>query len=428
MFSSAGTTFSVVVDKNQVLSRFLVLLGGYVPSDMLVARNKYERVEKGLDHSFWLLFGMAVPILLERLYNRRFTKNINNEFNLPTVKAKPLPPNAGLTQQFIHLLEGNGKHSPLQVSFKWLDKSPIKDSKELNYVSKQLAITPEKLKCLLKNQKFKRMVFKGKQAILAADLAFMALNGQLSVWAKNIITEWRSGKKGFSGILDSTSNEYREEKTKDYDKNKKKRLMLSLGLAAWSVVSLPLLLKGLLKAPNKGLGKMAKKIIPLFDYTDSVYMSRWVFLWYSLHNYVLSGALAARDSNERREHLTRSLTLDFFYAIGDLLFISAIGKGIQRTLGKKRLGGVNITKENSWVPKSLGRVLNEVKGNTKHPAYKWARANYWLGLGLTTAMLGLSIPLMNIWYTKKTVKNEENERRALKLLGQQTQRLKPLPA
>jgi hypothetical protein len=43
-------------------------------------------------------------------------------------------------------------------------------------------------------------------------------------------------------------------------------------------------------------------------------------------------------------------------------------------------------------------------------------------------MLGLSIPLMNIWYTKKTVTDEDNQRRALKLLGQQTQRLKPLPA
>lgn len=417
----APTPISVVVEKNQVLSRFLVLLGGYIPSDMLVARNGYERAEKALDHAFWLLFGLTVPVLLERFFNTKFSKKINQKFNLPEVKASPLTKNANWAQRFIHVLEGNGKHSPLQLSFQWLDSSYTPKAKELNYVSKQLHLSKEKLSQLIKTPQFKKMVMGGKQAILAADLAFMALNGQLSVWAKNVMTELSSGKKGFSGLFNTASNTYVEESTKEYDKNKKKRLLPSLGLAAWSVASLPLLLKALIKAPNRGLGRLGKKLIPLADYTDTVYMSRWVFLWYSLHNYVLAGALAARGKDERREHLVRSLTLDFFYAIGDLLFISAIAKGFQKMLGKKKLQGVSLTKPNSWVPKPLGRVLNEVGGNVKHPAYRWAKANYWLGLGLTTAFLGLSIPLMNIIYTKNKVVSKERENAAKKLLGLQTQ-------
>ncbi len=420
------TPFSVVVEKNQVLSRFFVLLGGYIPADMLVARNALERAEKILDHSLWIVFGLAVPIVLERVFNRKYTKALRKEFGLPPAKAKPLPKGSKLIHKAVHVLEGEGKHSPLQLPFEWLTTQHKNvQGKELSYISNQLQIPQEKLKKLLSNKKFVGKVMRAKQVILFADLAFMALNGQLSVWAKNFVTAAKTGKEGFSGIMDYASDDYLKESSKDYEKNKKKRLMQSVGVAVWSAVSLPLIVKGLVKMPQKalgGLGKHLKKAIPLFNYTDAVYMSRWVFLWYSLHNYVLGGALAARGKDERREHVVRALTLDFFFAVGDLAFVAAIAKGLQKVLGRKKLGGVDLLKQDKkrWVPKHLGRILNEVGGNVKHPAYKWAKRNHWFSLALTTAMLGLSFPLLNIWYTKLKVGSEELKLSAKKLLGKQT--------
>ncbi len=429
--TKAGTTpFSVVVEKNQVLSRFLVWLGGYLPADLLVARNGFERLEKVLDHAFWVVFGLGVPIVLERVFNRKYTKALQKEFNLPDVKQSPMPKKAGIMKKFIHVLEGQGKHSPLQLPFEWLSKNANTITpKELSYVSQQLKIPKVSLQKLLKKKRFLNKVMRAKQIILFADLAFMALNGQLSVWAKNFITAFTSGKKGFSGIMDYASDDYLKETTKSYEKNKKKRLAQSLAIAAWSAISLPLIVGGIVKMPQKalfGLGKHLKKAVPLFNYTDAVYMSRWVFLWYSLHNYVLGGALASRNKDELREHMVRSVTLDFFYAIGDLAFVAAIAKGLEKVMGRKKLGHISLLnkEKGKWVPKHLGRILNEVKGNTKHPAYQWAKRNHWFSLALTTALMGLSIPLLNIWYTKNHVGKEELKLAAKKLLGRQHQPLK----
>lgn len=416
------------MDKNQVLSRLFVLLGAYIPSDMLVARNKYERVEKVLDHAFWLAFGVVVPIFLERVFNNKYAKAIRDYAKLPTV-SMPKSNNRSLYQKTMDLLEGQGRHSPLQLPFEWLGKNVKNhDPKELAVYAKNMGLenNVSRLKALLSDPKFLTMVRKCKFAILMADLGLMALNGQLSVWIKNFVTEITSQKKGFSGVFEYADDQYLKETSADYEANKKKRMLMSLGLMAWSVVSLPLILRGLMKLPNKGLLKPIKNMTKLFNYADTVYMSRWVFLWYSVHNYVLAGAMAARGKDERREHLTRALTLDFFYAIGDLLIASAFAKGIQK-FAKNKLKGVSIlTNEGkSMVPKKLGRILQEVNGDKTHPAYRLAKMNFWGSLSLTTLFLGLSIPLMNIWYTKQSVLKEQRQRIVARLFNTHQRHLQP---
>ncbi len=148
-----------------------------------------------------------------------------------------------------------------------------------------------------------------------------------------------------------------------------------------SIVGLPLLILGLLKSrKSQGLMGPLKKMLPYFNYADTIFMSKWIFLWYSLFNYVLGGVLSARDSNERREHLVKAITLDSFFVIGDNI-ASGLGALVIQSLFKHRLEGVSLLQRSRFFPiaASLNTVFEQV-GHKTHPAYRWARRNYWFGL------------------------------------------------
>jgi len=405
--------FSAVFEQNQVLNRQFIELGGYLPSDMLVARNRFERYEKLLDHGFWLGVAVTAPLLLGYVITRGLAKSFV-KLGLPKLPKATIPNHLSKIERITTWVENLGKHSPLQIPFEWLDRSNsvVKSPEKLHRISQNLGLANTSiLESYLANDHFIQKVRNGKLFILLVDLALMASSTQVKMWLKNALTASLSGKKGFSGTFNYTSEQYQKAKSSDYENHKHKRLLQSVSLAGISVIGLPLILWGLLKHPAKvGKGPIGtlKKLIPAFNYADVIFMSKWAFLWYSAFNYVLGGVLAARSSDERREHLIRALTLDFFYVVGDML-VGGIGALALQKGYKKRLQGVSLLKPKSTVPlaESLSTVFDQVNRNKNHFAYRCAQVNYWFGMVVTTLLLGLSIPLLNNYYTKQKVLKEQ---------------------
>ncbi|MDH4380121.1 MAG: hypothetical protein QE263_09495 [Vampirovibrionales bacterium] len=411
----AQRPFSVLFEENQVLNRQFIELGGYLPSDMMTARNKFERAEKILDHGFWLLVAVLSPVVLGRWFLNAYQKRFE-PFGLPKVTPAPLKQKG--IMRAVEWVERLGKHSPLQIPFEWLESSQtaVRDPLLVKRIAHNLGLeSAEALEKLLsdpnKGKAFRSRALNGKLLILGLDLLLMASNAQIKLWLKNYITPWLSGKKGFSGTLNYTTDKFRDEKTKDYESHKKSRMLQSLGLWGVSIVGLPLLMAGILKNPAKvgqGFLGQLKRAMPVFNYADTIFMSKWTFIWYSAFNYVLGGALAARDGDERREHLVKACTLDFFFAFGDTVFAGLGALGLQRWLARK--GETTPLYERKGVlpvPRSLDQVFAEVGNQAKHVSYRAAQANYWMGLVLTTVCMGLSIPLLNNHYTKQKVLKEQ---------------------
>ena len=428
-FGNAGMPISVLVEENKMANREIIE-AAYLTSDSLAARNKFELREKFLDHGFWIVFAVLIPVVLGSILTRHLSAGFS-EFGIVRPPVSPIPKDLHAIQKLGLWLERLGNYSPLQLPFEALESNGNfhqQDPALFQHMAQNIGVEESKLQGLLKDKAFQNKAIFGKLLILTTDLALMAFNGQAKLWFKNVLTAKTSGKQGYSGLFNYATKKYLQKDSDDYEKNKKKRLIISLSLAATSIVGLPLIMWGLLKSPNTGIFKTLKKLIPAFNYSDTIFMSKWTFLWYSTFNYVLAGALSARGKNERREHLTKALTLDFFFVIGDAI-VSAAGAALMQKFWKDKLGGVKLLKQGGIFPvvKSLKEMLLEV--GRDHHAFKLLEKNYWLGLFATSFLLALSIPIMNNIYTKKKVLREQAEQAAqerAQAQATQTQTFHPL--
>lgn len=384
--------WDVRLHKNQVWNRLFIESFGYYLWSILFARNPFERLEKGGDLACWVAIGIFLPLALEKVFNGWYSKQLKKKFQFTLPR-------------------------PLGLAFEELDDARIKQPAVLKSLAKKLGshATPiERLPLLLRKIRF------GKLALLFTDLFFMASKGQVYFWGKNWVTEKLSGKKGFSGELSYASNEYLQYKTKDHEKNKRKKLIGSLLLGYGGALALPLILYGLLRYPKpmaksflsaKGILSKLKTLVPHFNYTDVIYMSKWVIQWHFILNWNIPGMLSARDSHEMREHLARSVMFDFFYFFGDGLFAGLAAKWLQKRYRKQlklpvlthlKLGKLRIPQA---VP--VHEMFEKVQGKTGELAFRLSRWSFWTGILATTAGMGIATTLLNNWYTQQKVLREE---------------------
>lgn len=391
--------WDVRLAQNQLLSRVAIESVGYIPWRIGLARNQFERLEILLNiGSYWLL-GLALPIALESLFNKRFSARLIRE----------------------HGLKAGSK--PLSIPFELIEANAVAAMKTApQQAFEQLA--PYGFKTLKQFEKLVPTIRKAKAGIMLADLLALAIKGQVYYFGKNWLTEKLSGKKGFSGVFSQASDEYLKLKSATYERQKKQRFLISSVLGFGSSLLLPALTLAALKSPaaaGKGLLGKVKQLFPKLNYHNTVYMSKWVLLWQSIFNYNLPKFLSTRDSNELRETLTRTLAFDFFFFVGDDIFSGLMAKALQHR-HKAQLEGIDIYKSFRTVS-ILGRQLEIPapvgfhkifeKVGEHHPAFRDARLAFWVGMAATSACLGVTLPLLNIWYTRKKVAEEQ---RALGLL------------
>lgn len=415
-FSSQKVPLDVVIAKNGVLNRTLIELLGYHPYAIGLARNNYERLERGLDIGCWILAAIGIPFILEKVFNGYVTKKM-------------------ILPKFKHAFKGLKGNRPFEIPFEWLDKAGFKQ--------RMLAFEkdPEKLRILnrigIKNfksltPKLASAILAGKIGIMFSDYFFMALKGQGYSWGKNWVTEKLSKKKGFSGEFNYTDEAFREKKTEKYKQQQKKQLIQSLLIGFGGAFLTPLVIWKLLKNPNaSSLNKNSNKIItgikktviPAFNPYKGVFMSRWGLLPHNIFNWNIPAILAARDKHELRELLVRAFVFDFFYFIGDDIFAGLASKVFQKKYAhllkniKPNGKPLQFTRKLWGIPLgvSFGDIhhmitdgnLMTLSRNQKHLIQKLGRYQFWTGILSTSLFFGVATTLLNNWYTKKRVEAEK---------------------
>ena len=384
---------------------------GYYPLSMAAARNKYERMEKGLDWAFWMTIGVAMPFLLESIFSRAVSNNIRRHFKLPQASAKLMR-----------------EQSLLHIPFEWVEKTgsllhdktgalKADDLKNIQRLSTQLGFkNPNDLKDLLThNEAFKGSIRRAKVAIMWADLGLMAMKGQLYSWSKNWITEKLSGKKGFSGEFNYTDDKFREGKSENYYKTKSLRQKLSVLVGFSGALFFPAIVARSLVSPsNEAVFGGVKKLLRHFNYTDAIFLPKAVFLVHTLFNYNLPTLMASRDNHEFRENLSKCLAFDFFYYLGDEMLTGQVAKLLQKrmklspAISEVKQGFLGLRFPHN---KRLSEVFNQLKTTTpnvtNHPTYKAANWSFWSGLLGSGFGLGLTMPLLNNYFTQKAVNKEQ---------------------
>ncbi|MEZ4574503.1 MAG: hypothetical protein R2857_06230 [Vampirovibrionales bacterium] len=169
-------------------------------------------------------------------------------------------------------------------------------------------------------------------------------------------------------------------------------------------LGLPLLVNRVVQSPAKtGLVKSLKRLMPAFNYSNAIFMSKWVLLWNLFANYLTPEFLSCRDSNEVRETAWKEGVASALYFGGDDVFAGLGAAWITRNASghvKKQLAKIPLLKpRRQWLlngklplAQSLMRVYQETGANPKHPLYRLARNNAWWSLVITVALLGFITP------------------------------------
>lgn len=399
----SGLPWDAAIARNQVYNRIAVELLGYTPWNVALARNRYERIEKVMDSVSWIILGMMMPVMLDKLLNRAYTRGLMNRFKQSFV------PNAAKTFQ-----QNKKAISPLGLPFEVLDRARFDERAPKT----QKILGQYGLKTLPK-QLATRILFGKLFIIMMVDYLALAAKANIYAWGKNWMTEKLSGEKGFSGEFNYTSDKFREQKDVDYQKKKDARKKLSVILSFAGSASFPFILWGLLKSKTpagaKGIVGKLKSIIPRFNYTDVVFLSKYALMWQVFWNWNLAGFLAARDEHERREHLTKCIAGDLFFFVGDDFISGFAAKWIQKRYAKV-IGGFQFLKEKRGLfgnleAKGLHEIFDEA-AKIKNPEIKaavirWGRVIFGTGLLGTALGLGVSMTALNNWYTKKKVLKEQ---------------------
>jgi hypothetical protein len=363
------------VARNQVLSRVAIEGLGFTPWRMALARNPYERFEAFMDTFVWWVVGMGLPILIQAPLSRWYDKRIAKKYNL----ANP---------------------SLLKVGLEKLDRSYLAQASIRIAITKELGI--KQVKYL---PKVVNALILGKLLMIFIDLACMSAKQQLYFWGRNALTASLAKKKGFSGEFNIATSHQLAANAKAIESSEQTRKKISKMSGLMYPLILPLVLLGLMKSKAKiGQGVLGalKKMIPHFNYHNTIYMSKWVVFWNCLLGWNLTGFLAARDKHEQREQLTRCAVVDFFYFIGDDIFAGIAGKIFQNRYG---------------IP--IGRNLDNIVADAQKTGQKrvleianrLGRWNFRIGLFTTAMFLGVGITLVNNWFTQRKVLEEQAKMR-----------------
>jgi hypothetical protein len=378
--TSAGRSFSMTsyFERNEVLNRVVMDVFGWGGPGIIFARNLYERVERSMDIGAWLVAGVLIPLGLDRVVNRQYTAYLKKKF----------------PRQFAHQ---KGRAQPMGLNFEALGprgRVAVKSLKDHGLKS----LTP----------KLARHIFRCKTFyILLPDMILMATKGQGYYWGKNFLTEKLTGKKGFVGEFNYAQDDYLKKRAAEFEATKKKRMLASLLIGYGSAIALPLLIAASVRNPKGPFG-FFKKVVPAFNYSDTIYMSKWVLTWHTFFNWNITSMLSSRDKHELRENFVRTSIVLGLVAIGDDFINGAIAKRLNRYAIKKYKTPILAKEKGLFNMPKLMRVDDVIrKYGKKSPAYKLVCANFWIGILGVCAAINSILPVLNNYYTKQKVLREQ---------------------
>ena len=381
------------IARNQVYNRGFIEIFGYCIWQIILARNNYERFEKFSDSAAYLLLGTAAPIMLDKLINNKIRAYFRKTYAKAYLSGQKLLAN------------------PVDIPFECLDASRLKQGLH-KFPELYQKIQARGLKIL--PLKMARQIMATKLGFMVFDLGAIFMVNIAVTWGRNWLTQKLSGQKGFSGIYNIASKDYRAREADKKEQSKDNRFWVTMASGILGVVTLPLLLRAGLHSQTpigaKGFVGQIKRIIPIFNYADAIYISKFTLLWQTITGYNVSMILASRDKNELRENITKQLAMDFFYFIGDDIIAGILAKSLQQQY-KRQLKGIQLwNKGPCGIPLALPYEQLFKTGNNaaQKLANKLSRKIFWTGLSGTAMCLGVALTLANNWYTKKRVLEEDS--------------------
>lgn len=411
--------FSVLFQNNQLINRTFIDLTGYLPPTLYFSRNVFERLEKLLDFSSWFFLAAIGPIVLEKAISQKVTQSFRSDPKLKKYFTEPptYQKETGFFRRLHQKISHLGKSSPLRIRWEWLQRQAktIQDTEMNQQRVKDLGLKSVKaMQDLVRDPHGRKRLIRAKMSVVVLDLLLMGAANLIGQWGKNVLTEKLTHKTSFSGTFNYTTRSYQEEQNKRYQKEKQTRLYQSLAVAGGITAAMGAFVAGGLavKGTNKLAALWRNSVSSLFNYSNGIFMSKWMVLLGGFTNWMLQGVLASRDKHEMREHVIKTGVIAATYTIGDDLLSGLGALWLQGRDSVKKLGVQVVQRGVTGLPDSvkLQTLLAELKAkgvNETHTVYKLAKGNFWFGLIGASLMTGGAVPLLNNWYTKKKVLAEQ---------------------
>lgn len=351
------------VQKNTLLNRGILEIGGIAIPQVAMSNNKDEALERaGLSGLFFTL-SFLTPLIFLPAFNRFFLKRSGVVKDFKGVEQRIL----NVSKKYLNgdadrMVEG------IKATAKELDakKSSKQHTEAFNRILERF---PDK-------EELRQKLLKIHKNVYTSDFLSTQWMLGLAPWLCMEFTERRTHKKGFSAVFELKENTMDD---KAYQTSKHKKMLINAVVATIPALVVPRFVmkavggnhKLLVESGNilkKQYGKLLtgiKKHAEWFDYTDSIYMSKPIFaLMWLLSDYP-NCLICARDKHERKDKAIRMGAMNVMFFGGDY----AIGKTLNYLC--KTISNKNISQS-----KTGGVVL------------------YWSSLLINMALIGFGLPAM----------------------------------
>jgi len=355
------------LDERVLLGKAVLDVTALDAPQIIMANNGQERREKFNKASFSFALGYLSPLVTLPLTNRlgmkyiaKLTKSFTaKDANLIQLSNKYLV-NAEETKKGIELLSKKLK----------TDYKPLLDKVGGDY------------------EVLRKKLINAKNSVLAFDLLFTSA----SIGSVGFFNNWQTKRKtkqdGYSAEFSMADKDIVEKRAESYKKKEPLRKATWLGILTALTLSPLLIKKGLTSQNATKFNNYIKKIVPKFDYTDGIFMSRLPFFMSAIGLY--SGiTLASRNQTELKDTSIRSTASTIAYFGGDILIGSILGRLSDKYL-KTDLMKKDIEKSflNKLIPPT--KRLRDLSPRDK----KIGAALYWINLAMLSACTGFGVPYL----------------------------------
>ena len=204
------------------------------------------------------------------------------------------------------------------------------------------------------------------------------------------ITEKRTGKKGFVGDVDFTSESHENKKDKTLIFKKLGASALMIGMVA-SVMRV------------KSFKEFAKKL----EFTGPITSGNAIKTVYAAN--ITGRFMAADNGTELRESMTR----DYLGFLNWLVFGGFFAKGVANLLDKKGENLFNYSKEGKGIKHWLNDLTLKTHNEVASKGREFTKKNLWKlnvanasGIAYSAITLGILLPMLNAKVTKHKAKNK----------------------
>lgn len=382
---------------NTVLNRATLLVLGHDVPRLVLARNKDEQAEQLFKQGLTLLLASVLAPLHARFFFKLFSGKLNNKLLFVSFKHLNRPEDMAKGLKLLNeelQVSTNGKYNLLNHLNPDI-RQTVRDLLNGKAITGALRNKTESLRIRL---------LKAKSKVIGCDLATeMLLMGCVGP-LKNTFTQWRTGKKQFTGevgatdqkTLDKIYAKRKAQNTASWRENLRKWLNPAFAVVIPSVIYSSIN-KAFLKNQASGLSKFIATKAHLLDHRPGYSLAR-LPLYAASFSYLVGDIASARSKNEVKEDLIRHVFFNISYILGDMALVSVMTK-----LAKS---------DKLHLAKTIGETIKKAPEAKKIKAGRYATLLYLSSFLLNTVILSSIIVACN----RMTIKNVQQEAEKIKKL------------